>query len=354
MAIRPRVSRSWLLLWSALVALSAYVGAVGLSTGLLTLSPSAAERLPFGSPVFAGVALAVVVAVPNSFVVLLARRDHPRLREASTLAGLLLVAWIAVEVAVVREFSALQVVFGLAGLGLVLTGERRTVEQVGEVVGALPLFVAAPLLRHWHLRWGATREEVRGYLPGDAHLPAAQFSATRAITIDAPPDKVWPWLVQVGFGRAGFYSYDLLDNLGRPSAEVLLPEWQHPHLGELAAPMANPPTPETSFLVAEMSAPEHLLWIKRDSTWSWLLRPLPDGRTRLITRLKEHYRRRPSALLTVALLEFGDFAMMRKMLLGLKARAEHLALDRAAEQLAFAAPGRALRRSRPSPAQFEE
>src|SRR6266702_3453196 len=88
--------------------------------------------------------------------------------------------------------------------------------QLGSVAADLPRFLTAPLYRSWHLRWGATDAEVAATMPGDDLLPRAQFHPTRAITIDAPPAAVWPWLVQVGFVRAGFYSNDLLDNFARP------------------------------------------------------------------------------------------------------------------------------------------
>jgi hypothetical protein len=159
-------------------------------------------------------------------------------------------------------------------------------------------------------------------MPGDALVAVSHFTATRAVTVDAPPEAIWPWLMQVGFGRAGFYSYDLLDNLGRPSALTILAGWQRLGIGDLAAPMANPPSPTTSFVIADLDEPRTLVWAKPDSTWSWSLRPLPDGRTRLVTRLRQRYRVRPGGLLTVALAEFGDFPMMRKMLLGIKERAE--------------------------------
>ena len=83
-----------------------------------------------------------------------------------------------------------------------------------EALGALPLFLTAPFYRHWHSRWGATADEVRSPMPGDELVKRASFNATRAITIDAPPEKVWPWIVQMGYRRAGFYTYDLLDNAG--------------------------------------------------------------------------------------------------------------------------------------------
>jgi len=81
--------------------------------------------------------------------------------------------------------------------------------------------LTAPLYRQWHLHWGATPAEIAEVLPGDALAPDAQFKATRTTSIDAPPEAVWPWLVQVGCLRAGFYSNDLLDNLAHPSATTI-------------------------------------------------------------------------------------------------------------------------------------
>lgn len=77
------------------------------------------------------------------------------------------------------------------------------VHAMATVAADLPLLVTAPLYRRWHLRWGATPDEVAQSLPGDEFLPDAQYKSTRAITIDAPPAAVWPWLVQVGCLHAG-------------------------------------------------------------------------------------------------------------------------------------------------------
>ncbi len=197
--------------------------------------------------------------------------------------------------------------------------------EVARIVPALPLFAASPLLRHWHLHWGATDEEVAAPMAGDGLVPGPSFSATRAITIDAPPAIVWSWLVQAGFGRGGFYSYDLFDNAGRPSATRILPELQHAAIGD-RVPMTGKATPTTAFRVAAVDPPRTLLWVKPHSTWSWQLTPIAGGRaTRLVTRLKDRYPWRSSpgsALLSTILLEHGDFPMMRRMLLGLRARAE--------------------------------
>jgi hypothetical protein len=207
--------------------------------------------------------------------------------------------------------------------GVVLArGGMLRLRQATGAVAALPLFLTAPLFRSWHLRWGATPEEAAGPMPGDDLVPVAHFTATRAITINAVPERVWPWLVQVGAGRAGFYSYDLLDARGRPSAEQVLPDWQDVQVGDVAAPMTQHPGPTTSFVVDAFRSPEYLVWAKQDSSWAWQLTPLPGGSTRLVTRVQQHYPRRLSSVLGVILLEFGDFPMMRQMLRGIRRRAE--------------------------------
>jgi len=193
-----------------------------------------------------------------------------------------------------------------------------------DAVGAIPLFLTAPLYRRWHLRWGATDEEVHARMPGDEIVAAASFTATRAITINAPPEQVWPWIVQIGYRRAGFYTYDLLDNAGYPSANRILPQYQHVQVGDWM-PMAKTVTETTAFKVTSFETGRWLLWQKPDSSWVWKLIPRDGGRTRLISRLRQRYRwQTPGpALLTVFLLEFGDFPMMRRVLTGIKARAEH-------------------------------
>ena len=200
---------------------------------------------------------------------------------------------------------------------------RQVLRGLGDVVVAGPLFVTAPLVRRRHLRWGATDAEVGGPMPGDEIVPRTSFCATRAITVDAPPPVVWPWIVQLGFGRAGFYSYDVFDNAGRPSATRILAEFQDPHVGDWV-PMASKVSETTAFKIKAFEPGEWLLWEKPGSTWAWKLVPLASGRTRLVTRLKQHndWHSPAVALFTVILFEFGDFPMMRKLLLGVKARAQ--------------------------------
>jgi hypothetical protein len=165
-------------------------------------------------------------------------------------------------------------------------------------------------------------------MPGDDRFPDASFRATRAITIAAPPALVWPWLVQVGCLRAGWYSNDLLDNAGHPSATTIQPQLQELRVGQWI-PMSSkpPPTERTAFRVDSFEVDRWMLWAKPDSTWSWQLTPTGNGGTRLVNRIHAVYdwSRPLDASLAVVLMEFGDFPMNRRMMRGIKARAESLA-----------------------------
>jgi len=200
---------------------------------------------------------------------------------------------------------------------------RELAHEIGTVVADLPRFATAPLYRRRHLRWGATDAEVAAPMPGDEVIDDVAYLATRAITIDAAPSAVWPWLVQVGCLRAGYYANDLLDNLGHPSADRILPEFQRLEIGQWV-PMSPTPSEVTAFKVAGFEEGSWLLWQQPLSTWSWTLTELPGGRTRLVTRLRIHldWNHKAASLLSVVLNEFGDFPMMRRMLLGIRDRAE--------------------------------
>jgi hypothetical protein len=157
-------------------------------------------------------------------------------------------------------------------------------------------------------------------MPGDELVKRPTFNATRAITIAAPPDEIWPWLVQVGLTRAGWYSYDILDNFGRPSAGRIIPELQDLAPGDIV-PMS--PDGKEGMHVYSIDAPRNMIWgTPGDTTWVWQLDGNPDGSTRLITRVRSHYRWLSPSIAFSALLEFGDIWMMRKMLLNLRDRAE--------------------------------
>lgn len=189
-------------------------------------------------------------------------------------------------------------------------------------VGAVLFGVYLRVYRPWHSRWGATDEEVALTMPGDEIIEQPTFNVTRAITIQARPEDIWPWIVQIGFGRAGFYSYDLLDNLGKPSAERLVPELQHIEVGTWI-PMSGKVSEETAFRVRAFEPGHWMLWEKAASTWAWKLVPIDEEHTRLIIRLRCHYRwNKPTIVTDLILMEICDFPMMRKLMLGLKQRAE--------------------------------
>jgi hypothetical protein len=185
------------------------------------------------------------------------------------------------------------------------------------------------LYRPWQLRWGSTREELSRRMPGDEIVRRPMFNATRAVTIDARAEDIWPWLLQIGFGRAGWYSYDILDNLGRHSAERIVPELQHIERGDLV-PIG--PGKSSGMWVKEFTQDRSMLWWNKENeqtTWAWALYPRPDGATRLVTRVRAPYSwRQPLSLVWVPLLELADFPMMRKCLLGIKRRAEALSARR--------------------------
>lgn len=194
--------------------------------------------------------------------------------------------------------------------------------QIRAAVADLPWYVVTPLLRRWHRTWGATPEEASASMAGDDLLPRAQYRTTRAITINASPAEVWPWLVQVGYRRAGWYAGDLLDNFARPSVRRIVPELQDIRVGQWLS-MVPKPSQRTAFVVDSFVEPSWLLWRTPNRSWAWRLIPLSGDRTRLITRLNTVYEwRRPLVLVTIVLMECADFAMMRRMLKGIRDRAE--------------------------------
>ena len=183
------------------------------------------------------------------------------------------------------------------------------------------------LLRPWQLRWGATDEEIRRAMPGDDIVGDPSFNATRAVTIRASAESIYPWIVQMGVNRAGWYSYDLLDNLARPSAEVILPEHQNVQIGTLL-PMS--PDGKQGMYVKNFKVNEWMLWWdnKGDSSWVWGIYFEGKAHSRLVTRVRVKYRWLSPVILFNLIIEFFDIVMMRKCMLGIKKRAEALSLSK--------------------------
>lgn len=218
---------------------------------------------------------------------------------------------------------------------------RAALYAVGGTAAALGLEAATyPLWRRQCLTWGATREEAEGSLPGDGLLEKPGLTATRAVTIGAGPEAVWPWLVQMGPDRGGAYTYDWIENLfglHMHSANEILPEFQDLHAGDAFRLGRRGPV----LRVAVLDPQRSLVLRSEDGQWVWALVLVPAaGGTRLISRnriaaasrnepattsrrrLAAASRALMSRLFTEFVMEPGSLIMERKMLLGIKERAE--------------------------------
>lgn len=201
--------------------------------------------------------------------------------------------------------------------------------------------ISAPWLRRRLLQMGATADEVEALLPGDELLAGADLIATRAITIDAPPEGVWPWIVQIGQGRGGFYSYDALENLAGSqihSATTIVPEWQDVRVGDVvrlhpqvALEVARVEPPHAFVIQSAPAAPAAATTASTastatspppyDFTWAFVCNATADGRTRLVARERFRYTTRSAPLLAEPV-AVASFVMTQRMLRGLRARVE--------------------------------
>ena len=192
--------------------------------------------------------------------------------------------------------------------------------------GGLLLAAAAysPAMRHWYLTWGATGEEETAALPGDGLLPVADLRSTRAISIDSPPADVWPWLVQMGSGRAGAYTYDWIENLfglDMHSADEIVPQFQSLAVGDVL-PMGRD-TPGMRVEICD--APRTLVFRSEDGQWVWIFSlTAQQGGTRLVSRnlIAEGGASLGRRLADRLIMEPGSLVMERKMLRGIRDRAE--------------------------------
>jgi hypothetical protein len=204
---------------------------------------------------------------------------------------------------------------------------RRYVTSVIAIGGAAAAYIR--LARPRQLRWGATNQESDGSLPGDDLIANPDLTATRAITVHTSADQVWPWIAQLGQGRGGFYSYDVLENLvgcDIHSADQIVPEWQaitvggqvklHPEVGLDVAVVEPGRT-----LVLRGGVPMGAAPPPYDFTWTFVLQEQPEGTTRLLVRERYAYTQRWAPLL-VEPVAVVAFVMSQRMLRGIRDRAE--------------------------------
>jgi hypothetical protein len=178
-------------------------------------------------------------------------------------------------------------------------------------------------VRPWHLRWGATAEEATRRLPGDELVADPELDTTRATTIDAPIDEVWPWLAQTGQTRGGFYSYTWPENLvgcRMHNADRIVPEWQGTDAGDKVWLH-----PRVALPVREV-VPGRAIVL--GDTWTFVLEPIGEQTTRFLVRGRGHFRQPDLKLPALnfvywrLIFEPAHFIMERKMMLGIKERAE--------------------------------
>lgn len=189
---------------------------------------------------------------------------------------------------------------------------------------------ATVLLRRWSLRYGATPDELNSILPGDDQVSRPNLVSTRAITIRAGADRVWPWIAQLGQGRGGFYSYHRLENLVGAdihNADTIVPAWQHITVGDQVNLAADMPLTITQLdpglaLVLGGGIPMGTMSSPFTFSWAFVLRDDSDGGTRLIVRERFGYTKRWAALV-VEPTELVSFLMSQRMLHGIRHRSEH-------------------------------
>lgn len=216
---------------------------------------------------------------------------------------------------------------------------RKSAVGWGAVAAALLAVLGVlywSVVRPWYLRWGVTDEELARNKPGHDLAPEPAVHSTQAVTIDVPPEDVWPWLVQIGQGRAGFYSYDWLEQLVGAdihNIDRIIPEYQALAEGDEVrlAPKDYPlGSPDSWPVVADIEENRHI--VLRPPTdppsyvWTFLVEPTDENGTRLISRMRSPRESSTLDRLVDALTwDPAHFLMQRRMLLGIKERAERRA-----------------------------
>jgi hypothetical protein len=194
------------------------------------------------------------------------------------------------------------------------------------VIVTLALLYWFPV-RRWFARWGSTDEDLAREMTGDVLIANPTHSATHAVTVDARPEDIWPWLVQMGAGRGGLYSYDWLDRLfgyfEHPSTDRVLPEFQHLAVGDVIPLDRGKGFPVSAIepyrALVLSDTVDGFQWV-----WQFGLYPLDEDRTRLVSRGAQRFASTIGTWFFMRVMEPAAFIMTRRMLLGVKQRAETL------------------------------
>jgi hypothetical protein len=186
---------------------------------------------------------------------------------------------------------------------------------------SLSIFLGGYLLiyRPRQLRWGASDEEHTRAMPGDEIQPHPVFDTTRAITIQARPEQIWPWLMQIGYGRAGWYGYDWFDNDRMKSVDRIIPAWQHLSVGDTISIMKG-----VDYQVVAVEPNHFLVWASPDGGWSMAvaLYPVDASHTRLVWRQHAAYNWTAPYIVSQLFSDGADLIAIRQNMLGIKERAE--------------------------------
>ncbi|GDY32254.1 hypothetical protein [Gandjariella thermophila] len=202
----------------------------------------------------------------------------------------------------------------------------RTAIGVAAAAGAACAFAG---YRRRHLRFGATGFEQRQPMPGDDLVPLPHFRATRAVSIGARPEEVYPWIVKSGRGPGGLAEHGGL--AGVPPGADPIPELRRVRVGELV-PASKATIEHAALRVHAFELDHWLLWSRRDCTWSWSLAPIDGEHTRLVTRLRVRYRPTLRGVRDVLFFELAEFPLAHRTLVGIRRRAEALATVRRARE----------------------
>ena len=183
------------------------------------------------------------------------------------------------------------------------------------------IFTYLFIIRPWQLHWGATQKEIELSLMGDNIVLKPDFNATRGISINASPETIWRWIIQIGSKRAGWYSIDWIDNGGIKSSYTILTAFQTIEINQF---FPFTPDQKNGMWVKDFKKYQHILWVDKvgNASWLWYLIPVGNDKTRLITRLKTKYVWKGFWIIYYLLFDMGDIIMMRKCMKGIKRRAE--------------------------------